>query len=1183
MTTLYAEQTSTSLLHKSMATRKSSKSNAAAQGPSARSRQGKARPTREAARRASSAVQQEAQDVDPLVLPTHEEIVPRSAPASNRPKKIHRDGHRGSATQVRADHGDDEVQVEPVVVVEEGRDDINDGAVGKPDAKMLNTPAQGKKIQTVVNFPKKQPSVPVLDECARIPANNNTDERRAPDVPDGRRKPDEQIEEVPKDADRNYSQVGRDIRARPLPEHTEIRSAPSTPTTQGRSRTLKSSLGNTPACSQLRSPGTVDRVAGKVRGRSPSAHGQEHDGNNNSSNRRVRPRGASPVTLQNKVRMSKEKVSRMSPAVQLGNGAPLRKGSCQVPSRAASPLNVASQNAVKAGPGKGTGKGRREVLLRSPSVHGGTRCAPAPTISKGSSRTGSRQHHEERASQQSQGAMKLTGARQKTLTKFREDNSHSTTKVDNSVLREVRIVFRTVEELKKKVESMEGTLNDIRAALQSNVGPLGVKPPVSNDQKGGIEKYADIMKKHAPYILSYFPSELWQEAIFSATVNLVCRNCAEEMLSFKELHDIISIIMFSLYKKKKSEAFQEPTGVKVSDYRHSILLEAFKLARARKYPPDIPTDFQGVLDDPPYWLQSDDDKSFITVTHMKNGQMRVEKCMSNTADYHTRVKIGNGKQKPVDGDIATFICATLHKHLSDSFRLKRRRVMEDFSETFGYLLAPWAPIKEVAVDEASLDMRWFVPFNNMIIEAKTNLPTTLESSTKEWNHLRRNQELYNNMIARKELMLWVSHDCTVKEEDDDDEHEDEGDRETATSVQCFPHVINMTTPVIAILKACSGYSDKHSFPQLLRINVDSLRALYLLSIGFRDAVTVLANPAICDGLRTTQACVVPCSSKERKHVVEIMEMILASGTAMARAVKTSTMGVSRSEYNRKLMTREMAAKSNDEDSSNENEKDEGRASEDHNTNRVDDSDIDEPERGTQSERDDDDSDSPLGTQLLRGTSDVDDCDGRASMSSDSDEDEEDGDQDINHMPRRYKKGKQKVPTVVARQQKENEHEHDAPHGAHHERNGHAEQRQVTRRSDGTHNVETPEDGDRSGLNQSEHDNTGEGGQPSSKAPRLTRVKGNNLNGGDERDTNAPPGKDARHMRVHAEEERGRGELDTHAQSAKGSRQARVDDHDGNDEDSVDRKFQEMAMAKVRSLDVSISPDVEIDGGEPCGD
>ena len=100
---------------------------------------------------------------------------------------------------------------------------------------------------------------------------------------------------------------------------------------------------------------------------------------------------------------------------------------------------------------------------------------------------------------------------------------------------------------------------------------------------------------------------------------------------------------------------------------------------------------------------------------------------------------------------------------------------EDFSETFGYRLAPWGPIEGVVVDDTSLDMRWFVPYKDVAVKPKSNLPITLQESTKEWNHFKRNKQLYKTIISRKELMLWVSHDCTVKEDDDDVDDDDAAD------------------------------------------------------------------------------------------------------------------------------------------------------------------------------------------------------------------------------------------------------------------------------------------------------------------------------------------------------------------------------------------------------------------------
>ena len=732
-----------------MGPRKRSSSNSGPQGTTGRSQPAKTRPTRDAARRASTAVQKEAEDVDPLVLPTHEEILPRGVPASSRSKKsIQREEVECGTTPVRADDDENGQEHDPVVAQD---NPIEDSIEGRHELQKMKKSGQAKKVQTVVQFPKKQsstPAVEVVPERASVDRENDT--RRAPDINRERRTPDAHHGSRVTELNRTNVHATPETPAEVSNDKAYSRSAPTTPTKQVRSRTQKSGSGRTPMSSQAQQQLRRDRTAGKVRTRSPTGHGGHPEDSGDNSARRVRRRAASPETPQRHARMEQESIAKKSSIVTVDDGVPQLTGSSHDPNRAASPSKGSSRTGapvshVKTVIAKGNGNIRRNVLLRGPSIQDRTRGLPSGTaeLSKGSHRAGSRHHHEEPSSRQSQGSMRAEGARQKIGVKIREDNSHRSSQVDGTVLRELRIVFRTVDELKKKIDSFEGTLNDISAALQSRSLLSSGHPPTTKDHKGAIEKYGEIMNRHAPYVLSYFPDELLHEAVFSATVNLVCSNCSEEMLTFTEMYDIISIIMFSLYQKKKSEAFESTLGKKVSTFRRSIIMEAFRLARAKKYPPNISADVQVVLDDTPYWLRCQGSNMFITPDHMKIGQERNEKCSSNTDDYRKRVKIGNGKEKVEDEDIAKYICSLLYKHLSDSFRSKRRRVIEDFSECFGYLFVPWEGKKDVVVDDRSLDMRWFVPFTEVAILPKSKIPTTLQESTKQWNCFKRNQELFH--------------------------------------------------------------------------------------------------------------------------------------------------------------------------------------------------------------------------------------------------------------------------------------------------------------------------------------------------------------------------------------------------------------------------------------------------------
>ena len=255
-----------------------------------------------------------------------------------------------------------------------------------------------------------------------------------------------------------------------------------------------------------------------------------------------------------------------------------------------------------------------------------------------------------------------------------------------TISRDVRAVYQSVDDVKAKIESMEATLAEIRTAVTSNAPG---KAPSNVTGAGAIKRYNNIMKQLAPDVLSYFPPKLWSHAIYWASIQHAWIHHEHEVLKVSEFDHILSSMFFSLAGHKCLDQFTTTeVGKSAKVYRNLVLSRVIVYAQSNIIRNEQSIDNDGD-EDLPYWLQKTEDAQFITADHLKSAQDDCEQQSSNSESYKRRMDIGRGTEQPHNDDVAVYVCTVLYRNMTENFRKRRRTRNHDFTAAFGYLFVLW--------------------------------------------------------------------------------------------------------------------------------------------------------------------------------------------------------------------------------------------------------------------------------------------------------------------------------------------------------------------------------------------------------------------------------------------------------------------------------------------------------------
>ena len=449
--------------------------------------------------------------------------------------------------------------------------------------------------------------------------------------------------------------------------------------------------------------------------------------------------------------------------------------------------------------------------------------------------------------------------------------------------RDIRLTYKLVEELKDKMEGMDVTLAEIRSSISAK---NAVARTLATGA-GAIAKYEAIMKEFVPHATLYFPDRLWCEVIFWATIEHVYSSCQYETITVDEFLVIMESIIFSLVGNKSLDWFTTTdVGKKASQYRKLVLKKAFEVARSGKYP--MEQDKKAVVesDGLPYWLQKNGTDDYVLPCHLEEGQKINEEIQSHTDGYKRRVKIGNKLEEPHSTDVAEFVVSLIYKHMSEVFRKRRRRLRSDFTELFGYLFVSWKEHGSICVDDQSIDMRWVQASADNVVANMSSIPESHSVVSGGKSASMRNHDLFSKTAGRPELLLWISHDIVLLPAESEDDDTSGPAKAGDISVVTYPHRMSMATIILGIFRSWSGYSLPAS--QLMRLHKDTLRVLYALACPFREVTSIVKYPPVSAELRSVHPEEPTCSPKKAAKVRKFFDSILTAPSNIAAVISKAT-------------------------------------------------------------------------------------------------------------------------------------------------------------------------------------------------------------------------------------------------------------------------------------------------------
>ena len=257
------------------------------------------------------------------------------------------------------------------------------------------------------------------------------------------------------------------------------------------------------------------------------------------------------------------------------------------------------------------------------------------------------------------------------------------------VAREVHSMRGILEDLLFRVTSLENEVKDVGARASTAAPSANKKRAKKSD--GGIAGWERKMENKFPNLHLYFPPALWKHAILYAAF--------EHLHTYTNKYDrdrymyTVAGLLLARKNHANKDIYDKPAGQSASAFRRIVLTKALELARAKTYANIKPTNGDVKVEQNPYWLGPFGKEMYITKTHVQAGQTYHEKKTSNTAAYNRRVSIGDGAE-PERDDYAAYIMIRMYDIMSRFFIARRRKVRNNFCESFGYLFHKWTPVKD---------------------------------------------------------------------------------------------------------------------------------------------------------------------------------------------------------------------------------------------------------------------------------------------------------------------------------------------------------------------------------------------------------------------------------------------------------------------------------------------------------
>lgn len=464
------------------------------------------------------------------------------------------------------------------------------------------------------------------------------------------------------------------------------------------------------------------------------------------------------------------------------------------------------------------------------------------------------------------------------------------------IWRDVRATYQISDEMKGKMESVEVSIAEIRSLLMKSL-ESGPKTVQVAGGAGAVKKYENILSGFVPNAVAYFPDALWAEAMCWGTIEHVLVSSKYESITLDEFVVILGSITFSLAGNKSLNSFTEtPEGELATKYRFIVLNKAFELAKSGTYPPVQNKKTKEALDPNPFWLGKDGENDYVQSTNIVTGQKQHEEIQSQTDDYKRRVKIGNGLIQPNAKDIADFLGYQIYKHMMEVFRKRRRRMRSDFTELYGYLFVSWKEHSSVCVDNSSIDMRWVQASADVKYEEISSIPETFDRPYKGKSTSVLNQELFSEYSRRPEITMWLSHDVVVTPGDEDDGQP----KGSAGIVESYPHRLSLAAVSLGIIRGWSGYDQPAC--RLIKMHSHAMKVIYASACALREFTSIVKFPPMLDGLRTENPVFTNCTAKKVKSLRKFFSTFLTAPSNIGTVIAKATMDIPMESFNKTKRT-----------------------------------------------------------------------------------------------------------------------------------------------------------------------------------------------------------------------------------------------------------------------------------------
>ena len=478
-----------------------------------------------------------------------------------------------------------------------------------------------------------------------------------------------------------------------------------------------------------------------------------------------------------------------------------------------------------------------------------------------------------------------------------------------TIFKEINSMSSTLDDVLFRVMTVESHLKDVRA---NNVGSnsTGTGKRGSKKSEGGIAGWERIMTEKFRYIDCYFPPAMWKEAILHSAFEHIY-NSTSSKWGREECIIALSGVLFARKNHGKKSLFETEIGKSASAFRKLILEKLLHLAREGKYPVVAPR--SGVsLDPKPEWLGKYGEEMYIGKEHIKAGQLYHESKASNTPEYNRRISVGNGAE-PNRKDYASFVMIHLYDIMNHLFIERRKRVRSAFCECFGYLFHQWSKVKDVHVNDDNLRLAWKVPFDEIVKAPDESLRDAETKDNNGVSADKANNIIFDFVARKKELWLFVAHDVIMARgvHGADGKRRIPGTERDVPKL--YRRWMNMLAPACEFFMALAGVDDDEAPHQIMRFHSCSTRVLYHVGLFLRDVYNLHQSRDILDGF-ANGARKITVPKKQWDNILDFFDIFNSSDGGNDKAVVNATCAVFEEEYNanHKLTKAERLARAREE-------------------------------------------------------------------------------------------------------------------------------------------------------------------------------------------------------------------------------------------------------------------------------